>query len=66
MAPKAGKKGSAKKPNAREAAVVNKNWEAGITSAQFEEVCYLTDFFLRFNFTRVLKTCHCHVTKSNV
>ncbi|XP_049923564.1 sperm-associated antigen 17 isoform X3 [Epinephelus moara] len=37
MAPKAGKKGSAKKPNAREAAVVNKNWEAGLTSAQFEE-----------------------------
>ncbi|XP_071333844.1 sperm-associated antigen 17 isoform X2 [Trachinotus anak] len=36
MPPKAAKKGSAKKPNAAGAAV-NKNWEAGLTRAQFEE-----------------------------
>ena len=52
MPPKAAKKGSAKTG----AAVVNKNWEAGLTRAQFEEVCYLTDVFLRFNFIRVFKT----------
>ncbi|XP_051284825.1 sperm-associated antigen 17 isoform X4 [Dicentrarchus labrax] len=37
MPPKAAKKGSAKKPSAAGAAVVNKNWEAGLTRAQFEE-----------------------------
>ncbi|XP_068569604.1 sperm-associated antigen 17 isoform X3 [Cebidichthys violaceus] len=37
MPPKAAKRGSAKKPNAAGAAVVNKNWEAGLTRAQFEE-----------------------------
>ncbi|XP_040887756.1 sperm-associated antigen 17 [Toxotes jaculatrix] len=37
MPPKAAKKGSAKKPNAAGAAVVNKNWEAGLSRAQFEE-----------------------------
>ncbi|XP_050932117.1 sperm-associated antigen 17 isoform X1 [Lates calcarifer] len=36
MPPKAAKKGSAKKPSAAGAAV-NKNWEAGLTGAQFEE-----------------------------
>ncbi len=43
MPPKPAKKGSAKKPNAAGAAVGNKNWEAGLTRAQFEEVCYLVD-----------------------
>ncbi|XP_056225932.1 sperm-associated antigen 17 isoform X2 [Seriola aureovittata] len=37
MPPKAAKKGSAKKTNAAGAAVVNKNWETGLTKAQFEE-----------------------------
>ena len=47
MPPKAGKKGSAKKSTAPGAAAVNKNWEAGLTKAPFEEVCYLTVLFLR-------------------
>ncbi|KAM9335587.1 sperm-associated antigen 17 [Symphorus nematophorus] len=37
MPPKPAKKGSAKKPGAAGAAVVNKNWEAGLIRAQFEE-----------------------------
>ncbi|XP_034425328.1 sperm-associated antigen 17 isoform X1 [Hippoglossus hippoglossus] len=37
MPPKAGKKGSAKKPNAAGEEPVNSNWEAGLTGAQFEE-----------------------------
>ncbi|XP_054457183.1 LOW QUALITY PROTEIN: sperm-associated antigen 17 [Anoplopoma fimbria] len=37
MPPKAAKKGSAKKPNASGAAAGNRNWEAALTSAQFEE-----------------------------
>ncbi|KAM7366160.1 hypothetical protein PAMP_015625 [Pampus punctatissimus] len=37
MPPKAGKKGSAKKPNTAGAAVANKNWETGLTRALFEE-----------------------------
>ncbi|KAM8746844.1 sperm-associated antigen 17 [Acanthopagrus schlegelii] len=37
MPPKPAKKGSAKKPNAVGTAVVNKNWEAGLTKAPFEE-----------------------------
>lgn len=55
MPPKAAKKGSAKKPSAAGAAV-NKNWEAGLTGAQFEEVCYLTELFLYFFFSCVFKT----------
>ncbi|XP_008296225.1 sperm-associated antigen 17 [Stegastes partitus] len=37
MPPKAAKKGSAKKRNTSGSAVVNKNWEAGLTKAPFEE-----------------------------
>eukprot|EP00064_Thunnus_orientalis_P025890 superscaffoldBa00014363_g26324 len=37
MPPKAAKKGSAKKSNTAGAAVANKNWETGLTKAQFEE-----------------------------
>ncbi|XP_044196890.1 sperm-associated antigen 17 isoform X3 [Thunnus albacares] len=37
MPPKAAKKGSAKKSNTAGAAVSNKNWETGLTKAQFEE-----------------------------
>ncbi|XP_044039721.1 sperm-associated antigen 17 isoform X2 [Siniperca chuatsi] len=37
MPPKPAKKGSTKKPNATGSAVVNKNWETGLTRAQFEE-----------------------------
>lgn len=39
MPPKPAKKGSAKKPGAAGATGANKNWEAGLTEAQFEEVC---------------------------
>lgn len=54
MPTKPAKKGSAKKPNAVGTAVVNKNWEAGLTKAPFEEVCYLTQHFIVL-FFRVLK-----------
>ncbi|XP_070710647.1 sperm-associated antigen 17 [Pempheris klunzingeri] len=37
MPPKPAKKGSAKKAGAAGAAVINKNWEAGLSRAQFEE-----------------------------
>lgn len=46
------KKGSAKKSNvtgATGAAEANKNWESGLTTAPFEEVCYLAEHFLWFN-----------------
>ena len=46
MPPKPAKKGSAKKPTAAGAAVANKNWEAGLTTAQLEEVCYLSTFYV--------------------
>lgn len=46
MPPKPATKGSAKKPSAVGTAAVNKNWEAGLTKAPFEEVCYLTDNFI--------------------
>lgn len=48
MPPKAAKKGSAKKSSAAGAAGGNKNWEAGLTRAEFEEVCYLTEHLLWF------------------
>ncbi|XP_067379815.1 sperm-associated antigen 17 [Channa argus] len=37
MPPKSSQKGSPKKPTAAEGAVVDKNWEAGLIKAQFEE-----------------------------
>ncbi|XP_059211469.1 sperm-associated antigen 17 isoform X3 [Centropristis striata] len=42
MPPKAAKRGSAKKPAASGAASVNKNWEAGLAKAQFEEESWQT------------------------
>lgn len=50
MPPKPAPKGSAKKPSAVGTAAVNKNWEAGLTKAPFEEVCYLTKNFFVHSF----------------
>lgn len=46
MPPKPATKGSAKKPSAVGTAAVNKNWEAGLTKAPFEEVCTSRRTFL--------------------
>lgn len=48
MAPKA-KKAPAKKSTGPGAAAANKNWETGLISAPFEEVCCFTEGFLLLN-----------------
>lgn len=44
--PPAGKKGSDKKPAGHQTPL-NKNWEAGLVKAQFEEVCRFDFFFFK-------------------
>ncbi len=48
MPSKTVKKGSAKKSTAAGAAAATKNWEAGLTGAQFEEVRIFLKMFVSF------------------
>lgn len=56
MPPAGAKKGSAKKSNNAAAQPFNKNWEAGLVKAQFDEVCHFafSVFYMVFrNLTRI-------------
>lgn len=60
------KKASAKKSNATGAAGANANWESGLITAPFEEVCGLTEVVLWFNSAPYLSVVFYCTTKQGV